>query len=301
MNNRPRAPLLVTVNVTGVCNLTCRYCYFQPRMEVHIKMEEYKRVLTTLKNHEIFLLTLSGGEPFLHPEINELLQLAHDNFEEVSVLTNGTVIDRFHLETISKIIAEKGYFHIQVSLDSLDSSINDNTRGNTGNVLETLSKLKDIGVNVTVAIVISSKNVDRLKETIVGLLDVTHHFHVMPFKPVPFLKGEDDYLRVDPQRMQKAWEELIALRDQYGIKIRTPLDELCNRVETFAVGAPCMAGFTKLSIDPNLDVRPCDKCVTAVVGNLREETLEAIWNGSRMNNIYQRDVSYCFSESMKVV
>lgn len=295
MDNRPRAPLLVTVNVTGACNLRCRYCYFQPRAQTHMAMDDYTKALAVLRENEIFLLTLSGGEAFLHPEIDTLLELAHETFEEVSVLTNGTVLQDSHFRTIGRIVVRKGLFPIQVSLDSTDARINDSTRGRTATVLENLKRLKDVGASVTVAIVLSAQNIDGIEETIASLVDITRHFHVMPVKPVAFLRGEDAHLRVAPERMRQAWEELIGLRAKYGVHVRTPIDELCDRVETSAVGAPCMAGFSKLTIDPNLDVRPCDKCVSAVVGNLREESLAEIWNGARLANIYRRRVSYCVS------
>ncbi|MDK9709309.1 MAG: radical SAM protein [Desulforhopalus sp.] len=295
MNNRPGAPLLVTVNVTGVCNLNCSYCYFQPRLQTHMPFDDYRTTLNILREHEIFLLTLSGGEPFLHPKISELLHLAHDTFEHTSILTNGTALQDEHFETIDMIVRKKGFFPIQVSVDSTEPEINDNTRGKTAVVLKNLQRLKEVGASITAAIVVSSQNIDRIEETIASLADVTRHFHVMPIKPVPFLKGKDWYLQVDPPRMDQVWKKLIGLRDKYGVRVRTPVDDLCNSVETSAVGAPCMAGFTKLAIDPNLDVRPCDKCVSTVVGSLKEETLDEIWNGDRLAGIYQRATSFCVS------
>ena len=296
MNNRPRAPLLVTVNVTGFCNLQCSYCYFQPRGMLHMPLDDFRKTLTALRRNEIFLLTLSGGEPFLHPQINEILQEAHDTFEHVSILSNGTAIDDRHLAVIGRIADAKGFFPIQVSVDSIEAEINDCTRGNTPLVLKNLVKLKEHGATLTVAIVISALNVDRLDETIGALVDVTQHFHVMPIKPVPYLKGEDAHLQVPLERMNQAWEELIRLRTKYGVRVRTPVDDLCTRVDTSATGAPCMAGFTKLAIDPNLDVRPCDKCVTTVVGNLNDQTLEEIWNGDSLARVYDREVSFCAGE-----
>lgn len=295
MNNRPRAPLLVTVNVTGVCNLQCSYCYFQPRLRSHMGFDDFQMTLNVLQEQEIFLLTLSGGEPFLHPRINDMLRLAHEAFEHASILTNGTALQDVHFETIAEIVRKKGFFPIQVSVDSTDPRINDSTRGNTSLVLKNLLKLRDAGASITAAIVISSQNIDRIEETIGSLVNVTRHFHVMPIKPVLFLNGTDSHLQVEPKRMDEVWNRLISLRDRYKIRVRTPVDDPCTRVETSAEGAPCMAGFTKLAIDPNLDVRPCDKCVSTVVGNLREQTLEEIWHGDRLADIYQRGVSYCIS------
>lgn len=296
-NNRPRAPLLVTVNVTGHCNLSCRYCYFQPRGRRHMTAKDFAATLATLKRHDIFLLTLSGGEPFLHPRISSFLELAHEMFDHVSVLTNGTAFKRSHFDTIRRIVNKKQFFPIQVSLDSVDAEVNELSRGQTTTVLKNLERLKECGANLTIATVLSSRNIDSLATTIGSLVDLTRHFHVMPIKPVPFLEGSDADLQVSSERLDRAWRELAELREKHGIRVRTPIDDLCSRVETSATGAPCMAGFTKLAIDPNLNVRPCDKCVGAVVGSLREETLEDIWNGPRMEHIFRRPHSYCVSNA----
>lgn len=293
MSNRPSAPLAVTLNVTGACNLACRYCYFQPRLTNHMPIESFRKALEILASHKVFLLTISGGESFLHPEIDRMITLAHESFERVSVLTNGTRITDASLATIESIVAAKGAFPIQVSLDSIDPEVNDELRGSTRQILRNLERLSDAGATVTVAIVISSRNLDSVTRTIVSLRGITRYFHLMPLKTVPFLAGRDADLVVDTERMRQIWQELQRVRERYRVHLRTPLDSECRLVETSATGAPCMAGFTKLAIDPNLDVRPCDKLVEEVVGNLGEETLEEIWQGPRLEHIYRRRVPYC--------
>lgn len=292
MSNRPGLPLWVTLNVTSACNLSCRYCFYQPRSSEHIDLDDYRMLLGVFKEAQIFLLTLSGGEPFLHPEIDQILQLAHSTFDHATVLSNGTRFTPANLDTIRKIIDQKGYFPIQVSLDAKDPIANDRTRGMTSSVLSNLSALKETGASITIAIVVNSQNVDHVQDTILEMSSVTRHFHVMPIKRVPYLDGDDEYLNVEPARMTAFWHELHELRDEHDLMLRTPHDD-CFHAKTCARGAPCMAGFTQLVIDPNLDVRACDRCVHAVVGNLKEESLAEIWDGSRLAHVYQRDVPYC--------
>jgi MoaA/NifB/PqqE/SkfB family radical SAM enzyme len=256
-------------------------------------LEDFRLALGALRDHGLFFLTLSGGDPFLHPEIDQLLRLAHDAFHQVSVLSSGTQITEENLATIRHIAGAKGRFPIQVSLDSVDPAINDTLRGSTETILANLGRLKAAGANITLAIVLSARNIDHVTETVLALRHQVEGFHIMPIKPVPYLQGRDAYLMVEPEKTERAWRALSALRDRYGILMRIPPDALCHTVKTTAHGAPCMAGFTKLAIDPNLDVRPCDKLVSQIVGNLRTESLAEIWSGERLAKIYGGRLPYC--------
>ena len=290
--NRPSSPLWATVNVTGVCNLACEYCFFQPRRHEHMTMANFRKVVQALKEQQLFFMTLSGGEPFLHPHITEILELGHEVFEHTTILSNGTCITPAHLKCMMSIIRKKGYFPLQVSLDAIDPAQNDKTRGMADKVMKNLEVLRDAGVSLTIAIVVSSQNLEQVTKTIVATKHLTHHFHIMPFKSVPFLQQQDRYLRAEPVDMQRIWERLAALRDAHDLHIRLPTDE-CKADSYSATGAPCVAGFTQVVIDPNLDVRACSRCTHAVVGNLEDETLGEIWHGPALARIYQQKLPFC--------
>lgn len=290
--NRPRSPLWATVNVTGRCNLSCSYCFFQPRKHEHMPLPSFRKVARMLREQDVFFLTLSGGEPFVHPGIVEILDVAHRQFEYVTVLSNGSVIFEDHLACVREIVGAKGAFPIQVSLDAVDPETNDLTRGRGRKVKDNLEALRDAGASITIAIVVTSQNIDHVVRTIVESRHLTRHFHVMPFKPVPFLDEADDYLGVDPREMNALWDRLGRLREEHGLLINLPADE-CQGGSFAATGAPCVAGFTQLVIDPDLDVRACSRCTHAVVGNLDEHSLDSVWNGPELAHVYQRDVPYC--------
>lgn len=295
-SNRPRSPLWATVNVTGKCNLTCEYCFFQPRKHQHMEFEDFRTVIEALQARGLFFLTISGGEPFVHPRITNILQLAHDRFEHATVLSNGSAFRDTHFECIGDIVSKKGCFPIQVSLDAVDSEINDSTRGMTEVVMRNLAKLSELGASLTIAIVVSSQNIDQVVRTILETKHLTRHFHLMPFKPVPYLDEADGYLKAGDQQFAEVWARLSRLREEHGLHIRLPSDE-CQATSFSATGAPCVAGFTQFVVDPDLDVRACSRCTHAVVGNLATDTVEEIWNGSRLAHIYKRDVPYCHVRS----
>ncbi|TAN60641.1 radical SAM protein, partial [bacterium] len=184
MLNRPSAPLFATINVTGVCNLSCGYCYYQPRAHDVMPWESFKKAVTELSELSVFFLNISGGEPFTHPEINKFIRFAHDKFEHVVVLTNGTILTPAHVNMIKSIVKKKGGFPIQVSLDAVAAEINAKTRTDSKVVLANLAKLKEIGADIVIAMVINAFNREHVIDSITELSAITRSFHLMPFQNV---------------------------------------------------------------------------------------------------------------------
>ena len=149
--NRPHSPLFATVNVTTVCNLDCKYCFMQPLSGQNMSRAEYEDVLDKLSDAKIFFLNISGGEPFLHPEICEFLKMAYSRFDHVMTLSNGTCLQPKHLRTIQEIVAIKGGFNLQISLDSTEPAVNALTRTRSMQTLRNIKKLSAIGAHVIVA------------------------------------------------------------------------------------------------------------------------------------------------------
>lgn len=102
----PWRKLRFEVHITEHCNLNCKYCFhFSPlAKEEYLSLEEYESDLSRLSDlyggtmHQI---TLLGGEPLLHPQINEFIKVTRKYFSigTIRILTNGillpTICDMF--------------------------------------------------------------------------------------------------------------------------------------------------------------------------------------------------------------
>lgn len=292
MSNRPKSPLLATINITGFCNLECKYCFYHPRNEVNISKVDFIKAVEILKEQEIFLLSLSGGEVFLHPEINSFLKIAHDSIPYVLTLSNGTLINDSNLKTISSIIEKNGAFQIQISIDSIDSETNSKTRSTNEVVVKNIKRLNEIGAYIIGATVITSYNINSLPETILKLSDLIDSFHIIPFKQNPFSNKVEEEMIADSDKIVELWNKLIEMRIKYGLKYKTPYDENRN-LSYCATGAPCMAGFSQIVIDADLKVRPCDRCTKTFVGDLNFQDFNEVWNSKELLNVINRDSPIC--------
>lgn len=292
MLNRPSSPLFATINVTGICNLKCVYCFYQPRSYEAMPWESFQRIILELSNLSVFFINLSGGEPFTHPEIDKFIRFAHEKFRHVIILTNGAILTPHHIKTIKSIVHSKGSFPIQVSLDALDPKVNMRTRCDSQDILNNLKILKDINANIVIAMVISRLNYDHIIESIIQLSKFTKFFHLMPFQSVGALKGTDKEYQLSEDKLLALWRQIKLLRTDLGLNIDTPFDDDGSDIGC-ATGAPCMAAFSQVVIDPTLKVRPCDRLVDTVIGDLRESTLSQIWKSQSCMKILTSDTPLC--------
>lgn len=292
--NRPSAPLFATINITGTCNLQCGYCFFQPRPRDLMSWEDFRRVVDELANLSVFFVNISGGEPFTHPMVEKFFLYAHEKFQHVVTLTNGTVLLPRHVDAIRSVVEFKGGFPIQVSIDSVNPAINRMTRCDSRAVLRNLRTLKDIGANITIAMVVTQYNYRNLVDSVVRLSEITKFFHLMPFQSVRALGDGNRAFEVPSGELDKLWRRIEEVRAQRGLRVDTPMDDRGAEIGC-AEGAPCMAAFSQLVIDPTLRVRPCDRVVDFPVGDLRDSTLAQIWRGRACVEVVSRDRPLCHS------
>jgi MoaA/NifB/PqqE/SkfB family radical SAM enzyme len=267
----------------------------QPRSGVDIARPDFERIIDELAELGVFLVTLSGGEPFLHPNFGDMFLYAHKRFAHVMTLTNGTALRPCHLDPIQQVLNEKGAVTIQVSLDSNDAHVNALTRAPSQRTLRTIKQLTSMGCHVIVAIVVTRHNVATVVPTVESLSAHTRWFHLMTVQDIRSKPGVERELEAERTVRASLWTELGALATARDLAINYPTQD-CER--GCATGAPCMAGFSSLIIDPDLNVRPCDRLTDIVLGNLNHAKVSEVWNSARMLAFTQRPEPLCRSAPM---
>src|SRR4030081_2901126 len=91
------APYAATFYVTHKCNLACSYCT-QKEPDVfseELSTAETKRLLHRIRR-ETDSIVITGGEPTLRPDIEELVEYGRltSKFRSLLLITNGTLLDR---------------------------------------------------------------------------------------------------------------------------------------------------------------------------------------------------------------
>ena len=141
------------IQVAGtVCNLTCTHCFVPsgPGIRRHdlIAPERVRALVReglVLGVREVYF---TGGEPFLHPEIMEMVEdtLA---LAPLTVLTNGTLFTRERIERLATLSSAGIYsLELRVSLDGPTAAAHDRIRGQGtfARALEGLGRLSRAGL-----------------------------------------------------------------------------------------------------------------------------------------------------------
>lgn len=290
MNGRPRSPLHVMLNITRVCNLRCPYCYMQPLAGDHMEDGDFERVVDELSEQQVFKLCIAGGEPFAHPQLGAFLQVACSHFPHVTVLTNGTILKKQHEQVIAGLIRKGASLTFQVSVDAFNPETNSLTRTRSLKPFKTIQRFRDIGVQVAIAMVITRFNICDVLPSIAELSSLTSYFHLIPVQEPRQGNRVLANLAVSQPRLEKLWTDAAQFAMQHHVFISTPRASLSGGCAT---GAPCQAGFTYLVIDPNLDVRPCDRLTDCVIGNLREKCISEIWNSPQVMSLLRLPIPAC--------
>lgn len=160
-----RSPLIVWIEVTRKCNLTCTHCYIDAgkARKNELTFEEVASLLNDLRDLGVHSIVLAGGEPYARKDFPEILQLAADLGFVIAVVTNGSYLTPALLERFPRAQARMTF-----SVDGIGAHSEIRGRHSTFALMaEKLDLAKEMGVPVSVSTVISKANIHELE----GLLD----------------------------------------------------------------------------------------------------------------------------------
>lgn len=108
-------PLMAHVVVTRRCNLSCGYCTEYDKVSPPVPLGEMKRRIDHIARLGTVVITLTGGEALLHPELPAIVAHVRSRGMTAAVNTNGFLLDRDKIEALNAA----GLFAMQVSVDNL--------------------------------------------------------------------------------------------------------------------------------------------------------------------------------------
>ena len=84
----------IYVEITNNCNLKCSFCSKIYREKRYMTEEEFEKILIKIKDYTDYIYLHVKGEPLLHPDIIEIINLANKYNLKVNLTTNGTLFSK---------------------------------------------------------------------------------------------------------------------------------------------------------------------------------------------------------------
>jgi len=111
----PGHPVLAHIIPTRRCNLACTYCSEYDDFSSPVETEEMLRRIDKLAGLGTTIITASGGEPLLHPDLGKIIKRIRDHGILATVITNGYPLTREKIRTLNRA----GLDYLQISIDNL--------------------------------------------------------------------------------------------------------------------------------------------------------------------------------------
>ena len=285
------------------CNLACAHCSVSSSPWVDtsedLNTEECLRVVDQMKDLNVRMAILTGGEVLIRPDILTILQALREAGIMAAVETNGLRIDKPFLD-LAKQMQDEGLISVAISLDGGTEETHELLRGprSFSRTVRGLRALKEAGVRFSVQCVINNGNI----HTIPNLYDLAEELYPecqMVQWPVlnPLGRGVElvKELGLKPDKINLMFETIKQNEERFSgmtrIKVppaMIPPKYLGTVLKTEGMSCTTTCDFPLLGVLPNGDVSICaltrDK-EELNFGNTRDESLslQEVWTKTRMD------------------
>jgi SynChlorMet cassette radical SAM/SPASM protein ScmF len=135
------------IYAAGSCNLACRHCWIVPKFQPdgnggpYVKLEYVEKAIREGKSLGLRSVKLTGGEPTLHPQFRQLVDLVNDAGLDLIIETNGTLVDR---ELAVFLKSRQHVEFISVSLDGATAKTHDALRSVPGSFQRAVAGIENL-------------------------------------------------------------------------------------------------------------------------------------------------------------
>jgi MoaA/NifB/PqqE/SkfB family radical SAM enzyme len=150
-------PILAHVIPIRRCNLSCSYCNEYDDVSKPVPLEEMFRRIDRLAELGVSIITQSGGEPLLHPDLDKIIARVRHHGRLAGMITNGYLLTADRIQQLNRA----GLDHLQISIDNVNP---DETSKKSLKVLDQklllLAKHAEFQVNINSVLGSGVKNPD---------------------------------------------------------------------------------------------------------------------------------------------
>jgi MoaA/NifB/PqqE/SkfB family radical SAM enzyme len=138
-------PVMAHIIPMRRCNLSCTYCNEYDEVSKPVPIETMKARIDDLARLGTTIVTISGGEPLLHPELDELIRHMRNRNIITGMITNGYLLTAERIQRLNRA----GLDHMQISIDNvMPDDVSKKSLKVLDKKLQLLSEHADFHVNI---------------------------------------------------------------------------------------------------------------------------------------------------------
>ena len=286
---------IIAINLTRRCNLACAHCYMDAETregggDAELSADEIKHLLDEIasRSNET-MVVLTGGEPLLRRDLEQLVAHGHALGLSMVVGTNGVLLNE---QRVIKL-KQAGAMGMGISLDSLDPLSHDNFRGCPGSWEKTLSAM-DLCKKHDLPFQVHFSVTERNAHEVQSMIDFTSASgaHVLNIFFLICTGRGESMSDITPLRYEQVLKQLVEAQQQtqdliirarcaphykrvaYEHNPESPL----TRAQGYE-GGGCLAGIHYCRITPEGAVTACPY-IPDEEGSIREQSFWEIWDDS---------------------
>lgn len=265
----------IYIEITNICNLKCSFCPEGKRTKEIMTVENFEYIIREIKEYTNLVALHVKGEPLLHPNLKELLNICKKNNILVNITTNATLLEK----NKDIIIESNAVRQLNLSLHSITKNENTESYNFENYINSVLNISKEILEKTNIIIsyrLWNLENIEKNSENYYILNSLGNVFGVDSLNEIAkkekFVKlKENAFLNQD---LEFVWPSLE--------------NEIISEVGT------CWGLRNQVAILSNGDVVPCcldgDGCIN--LGNIFEKSFKDI-----LNSEYSKEFIKAFEEN----
>lgn len=290
---RMRIPLSGSFELTPVCNMDCRMCYVrmskQQQEAIHPlrTAREWLTLGQEAKEQGMLYLLLTGGEPFLRSDFQEIYEGLHKMGFVLSINSNATLIDENVVEWLKQMPPVRINITLYGASDDTYKRLCRNPQGFT-QVTKAIHLLKDAGISVKLNCSVTPYNADDLEAIMEfarkeQLIIQPTSYMFPPLRRDMSKIGQNDRFTPEEAAYYSAKiESLLNGEDSFLERMKTkdlslPIDSGDDCMDTQGEGIRCRAGKCSFWVTWDGRLLPCGMLPGTDVGDVFEIGFEKAW------------------------
>ncbi len=279
-----RAPIGLLAELTHRCPLQCPYCSNPlelERVNTELSTEEWQKVMRQAAQLGILQIHLSGGEPTVRRDLEEIVKTAADAGLYTNLITAAVLLTKERLQKLK----DAGLDHVQISIQDVDAAAENADRiagykGGSEKKKLVAGWVRELGLPLTINAPIHRHNIKNVEAIIdyavelgAGRVEIAHvQYYAWALKNRAALMPTREDFMAAAKATEKARERLKGV-----IVIDMVVPDYYAKFPK-----PCMGGWGRgiINVTPQGRVLPCH-AAESIKGlefdNVRDKPLGEIW------------------------